>query len=174
MPSWKSLWKYIIFYCCWWADVFFHHANSSDNFVGATSPVLIHSPLMNGQFQWVVWDGLMFFFTHKWINQFLIPVPSPSKENIPLLLVVKNRPSDNQISSYDFLKMHNFGIQPGLPITFPDKIPPRLMVKNSPLIAKINCKNFSSHPEHSYHLPFENIGWKKYPLTISPVSAPFW
>ena len=86
------------------------------------------------------------------------PVPHPLLKNIPLLLVVKNRPSDNQISSYDFLKMHKFGIQPGLPITFPDKIPPRLMVKNSPLIAKINCKNFSSHLEYSYHLPFENIG----------------
>ena len=56
----------------------------------------------------------MFFFTHEWTNQFLIPVPFPSKENIPLLLVVKNMPSDNQIFSYDFLKIHKFGIQPGL------------------------------------------------------------
>ena len=132
MPSWKSLWKYIILYCCWWADVFFHHANSSDNFVWVISPVLIHSPLMNGQFQWVVWDGLMFFFTHKWINQFLIPVQSPSKENIPLLLVVKNRPSDNQISSYDFLKMHKSGIQPGLQITFPKKYPSLLVQFQTP------------------------------------------
>ena len=78
------------------------------------------------------------------------PVPHPLLKNIPLLLVVKNRPSDNQISSYDFLKIHKFGIQPGLQITFPEKIPPRLMVKNSPLIAKINCKNFSNYPEHSH------------------------
>ena len=108
------------------------------------------------------------------LTSFSSPYHPLLKKISPLLLVVKNRPSDNQISSYDFLKMHNFGIQPGLPITFPDKIPPRLMVKNSPLIAKINCKNFSSHLEYSYHLPFENIGWKKYPLTISPVSDPFW
>ena len=163
----KFLWKIhnilVEFICCWWVDVFFLHTNPSDNFVGSASPILIHSPFINGQFQWFSRDGLMFFFTHEWIKQFLIPVPFPSKENIPLLLVVKNRPSDNQISSYDFLKMHNFGIQPGLPITFPDKIPLRLMVKNSPLIAKINCINFSSHLEHSYHLPFENIGRKNTP-----------
>ena len=108
------------------------------------------------------------------LTSFSSPYHPLLKKISPLLLVVKNRPSDNQISSYDFLKMHKFGIQPVLPITFPDKIPPRLMVKNSPLIAKINCKNFSSHLEYSYHLPFENIGWKKYPLTISPVSDPFW
>ena len=92
------------------------------------------------------------------LTSFSSPYHPLLKKISPLLLVVKNRPSDNQISSYDFLKMHTFGIQPVLPITFPDKIPPRLMVKNSPLIAKINCKNFSSHLEYSYHLPFENIG----------------
>lgn len=108
------------------------------------------------------------------LTSFSSPYHPLLKKISPLLLVVKNRPSDNQISSYDFLKIHKFGIQPGLQITFPEKIPPRLMVKNSPLIAKINCKNFSSHLEYSYHLPFENIGWKKYPLTISPVSDPFW
>ena len=91
----------------------------------------------------------------------------------PLLLVVKNRPSDNQISSYDFLKIHKFGIQPGLQITFPEKIPPRLMVKNSPLIAKINCKNFSSHLEHSYHFPFQNICRKKYPSLLVQFQTPF-
>ena len=108
------------------------------------------------------------------LTSFSSPYHPLLKKISPLLLVVKNRPSDNQISSYDFLKIHKFGIQPGLQITFPEKIPPRLMVKNSPLIAKINCINFSSHLEHSYHLPFKNIGWKKYPLTISPVSDPFW
>ena len=87
----------------------------------------------------------MFFFTHKWINQFLIPVPSPSKENIPLLLVVKNRPSDNQISSYDFLKIHKFGIQPGLQITFPKKYPSLLVQFQTPFD---NLKNAISLKMH--------------------------
>ena len=52
----------------------------------------------------------MFFFTNARKSQF----PHPLLKNIPLLLVVKNKPSDNQISSYDFLKIHKFGIQPGL------------------------------------------------------------
>ena len=97
------------------------------------------------------------------LTSFSSPYHPLLKKISPLLLVVKNRPSDNQISSYDFLKIHKFGIQPGLQITFPEKIPPRLMVKNSPLIAKINCINFSSHLEPSYHLPFENIGPKNAP-----------
>ena len=53
-------------------------------------------------------------------------------KNIPLLLVVKNRPSDNQISSYDFLKIHKFGIQPGLQITFPQKYPSLLVQFQTP------------------------------------------
>ena len=118
-------------------------------------------------------DGLMFFFTIAWTIQFLIPVPFPSKKNIPLLLVVKNRPSDNQISSYDFLKIHKFGIQPGLQITFPEKIPPRLMVKNSPLIAKINCKNFSNYPEHSYQFSLSKYLPNKYPLLLVQFQTPF-
>ena len=121
---------------------------------------------MNRQFQW----GRTYVFLYKCKEE---PVPHPLLKNIPLLLVVKNRPSDNQISSYDFLKMHKFGIQPGLPITFPEKIPPRLMVKNSPLIAKINCKNFSSHLEHSYHFPFQNICRKKYPSLLVQFQTPF-
>ena len=56
---------------------------------------------------------------------------SPSKK-YPLLLVVKNRPSDNQISSYDFLKIHKFGIQPGLQITFPQKYPSLLVQFQTP------------------------------------------
>ena len=91
----------------------------------------------------------------------------------PLLLVVKNRPSDNQISSYDFLKIHKFGIQPGLQITFPEKIPPRLMVKNSPLIAKINCKNFSNYPEHSYQFSLSKYLPNKYPLLLVQFQTPF-
>ena len=110
-------------------DVFFLHVNPSDNFVESASPVLIHSPLINGQFQWVARDGLMFFFTHEWTNQFLTLIPSSYKENIPLPLVVKNRPSDNQISSYNFLKIHNFSIRPSLQITFLEKIFPSLLVQ---------------------------------------------
>ena len=60
------------------------------------------------------------------------PVPHPLLKNIPLLLVVKNRPSDNQISSYDFLKIHKFGIQPGLQITFPQKYPSLLVQFQTP------------------------------------------
>ena len=60
------------------------------------------------------------------------PVPHPLLKNIPLLLVVKNRPSDNQISSYDFLKMHKSGIQPGLQITFPKKYPSLLVQFQTP------------------------------------------
>lgn len=60
------------------------------------------------------------------------PVPHPLLKNIPLLLVVKNRPSDNQISSYDFLKIHKFGIQPGLQITFPKKYPSLLVQFQTP------------------------------------------
>lgn len=126
-----------------------------------------------GNFNELPGNGLMFFFTIAWTSQFLIPVPFPSKKNIPLLLVVKNRPSDNQISSYDFLKIHKFGIQPGLQITFPEKIPPRLMVKNSPLIAKINCKNFSSHPEHSYQFSLSKYLPEKYPSLLVQFQTPF-
>jgi hypothetical protein len=64
--------------------------------------------------------GRTYVFLYKCKEE---PVPHPILKNIPLLLVVKNRPSDNQISSYDFLKMHKFGIQPGLQITFPKKYP---------------------------------------------------
>lgn len=137
-------------------------------------PLYSYIPLSwMGNFNELPGNGLMFFFTIAWTSQFLIPVPFPSKKNIPLLLVVKNRPSDNQISSYDFLKIHKFGIQPGLQITFPEKIPPRLMVKNSPLIAKINCKNFSSHPEHSYQFSLSKYLPEKYPSLLVQFQTPF-
>ena len=91
----------------------------------------------------------------------------------PLLLVVKNRPSDNQISSYDFLKMHNFGIQPGLPITFPEKIPPRLMVKNSPLIAKINAKTFQATLNTLIICPLKISAEKNTPSLLVQFQPPF-
>ena len=69
--------------------------------------------------------------------------------------MVKNRPSDNQISSYDFLKIHKFGIQPGLQITFPEKIPPRLMVKNSLLIASLIAATFQAPLDTPIIFPFK-------------------
>ena len=107
------------------------------------------------------------------LTSFSSPYHPLLKKISPLLLVVKNRPSDNQISSYDFLKIHKFGIQPGLQITFPEKIPPRLMVKNSPLIAKINCKNFSNYPEHSYQFSLSKYLPNKYPLLLVQFQTPF-
>ena len=120
---------------------------------------------MNGQFQW----GWTYVFLYKYMDE---PVPHPLLKNIPLLLVVKNRPSDNQISSYDFLKIHKFGIQPGLQITFPEKIPPRLMVKNSPLIAKINAKTFQATLNTPIIFPFK-ISAEKYPSLLVQFQTPF-
>ena len=91
----------------------------------------------------------------------------------PLLLVVKNRPSDNQISSYDFLKIHKFGIQPGLQITFPEKIPPRLMVKNSPLIAKINAKTFQATLNTLIICPLKISAEKNTPSLLVQFQTPF-
>ena len=66
------------------------------------------------------------------LTSFSSPYHPLLKKISPLLLVVKNRPSDNQISSYDFLKIHKFGIQPGLQITFPKKYPSLLVQFQTP------------------------------------------
>lgn len=115
----------------------------------------------------------MFFFTHEWINQFLIPVPSPSKENIPLLLVVKNRPSDNQISSYDFLKIHKFGIRPGLQIAFPEKIPSTTHGKKQPFDSQLNCNSFSIPLRHSHHFSLQDTRRRNTPSLLVQFQPPF-
>lgn len=107
------------------------------------------------------------------LTSFSSPYHPLLKKISPLLLVVKNRPSDNQISSYDFLKMHNFGIQPGLPITFPEKIPLRLMVKNSPLIAKINAKTFQATLNTLIICPLKISAEKNTPSLLVQFQPPF-